>query len=1379
MRQQAVISAGCQQNSRQPCCLCQDYFAYASTLSIYVYRTDDCQIERIINYPESSILCIASSPHNNQELAAFSSDSVIRIWNIVSGHRLYFIQTGGERIETLQWSLEDRGKLLCATPQAVFTYSSHNNLWARLRNVDKPSTNARLTSMQQSSYKQNLLAITYETEKGEGYLNLYNFDTKKTAKKKLASAVLQASWDPCSADFILVLLDSGTLFLYDVSSQKEVSTFTKQPAGMTTSAFFIGKRSPGSFITCSDRNDVLKVWNVAQPNFLKTIRVGIASGLHTVRIQTGLDLEGHAMKDCKVICSFSNGAVALYSTATGKLNWHGASGHTETIFDCNFKTTDPNILATASYDQTVRLWDISAQPSPRCITTFPMTESSVYSVSWSPDGRELAASTLKGEVVVFDADKGTLATKVQNHVDGCYSVKWHRKDRNVIASAGADKQLVICTPSGQKSKTMIHPGGCFGVDWDPFNDWRLAVSCQDGFVYVWNLGSSFNVDQVHTVSDVDTKPKGCKILSGHMAKTFNVAWNPLVRNLLASGSDDKTVRVWNVGPKEEASASSTSSCTRILRGHKSRVRGLRWHTEVPWLLVSGSWDATLRLWDVRDGTCLQVCEDHHSDVYGLTLHPQRPMVVATCSRDTTVRLWNLVGGNQDGLQHVPISLWLQSMQRGGTLCDQKEPLTVDMLGMLAADKVCMGEGIRTLESSLQRLDGSQGRMEALIKASLVLSFWWPSSKIAFLCEAAQVVLSSDSDNLSASIIQGIADDRVRSMVQYTKEKNQYLDVLIHYKHIHAFSHTKTFAMVLQAEASYLETFKSSKFQGVGMGSNKRQEYMREAAKLYLHSGNIEAFCEINIELGEWDKALSLAPLIGIEYWKGLMERKAQICHKSLKEMYATTNNKSEAPIQESEHYLIAGKGSESLVDLYSTIENQDSAFLISSIAANGGYSHFHADSDKAAAMSNDILRTSQPLARKNSLAPLPALGPLSLSNTSPPRDSVGVGVGMGGMAVSPAMQALSDPVIVGMKNRMYEIQSSNATRFRQESDPITAACCRLAMDDVQGAINDLVMGDELELGVVFSFHLLGKDHTVTHAVASLLVRKLEQAQQMSAAKALVGVVRWPTDADEEALHETRAKASHGQGSRAGGEPGVSDGIPAPQRIRQLVLSGHHGTAAACAVHLFSDVLSKPHWNMQRDIDVVWGHVLCINAEVLERTLQRAFLSYVFYIAGIKFMFKGIDTLCMHAFKKCRELIGGDGTTFAVDTAMLSCQENIFLVQSSNPKIQEQASKGLDMLHTTPPHTSPPLPKVVEGFINELKGSDHFHLQPNVCRNDVIPTASRLPSHQKARKSLFTGLGINGRVIRLEDAMSCISQGEAAVWKQVLTYSPLGTGKLLC
>ena len=126
-----------------------------------------------------------------------------------------------------------------------------------------------------------------------------------------------------------MLLDSGTLFLYDVSSQKEVSTFTKQPAGMTTSAFFIGKRSPGSFITCSDRNDVLKVWNVAQPNFLKTIRVGIASGLHTVRIQTGLDLEGHAMKDCKVICSFSNGAVALYSTATGKLNWHGASGHTE------------------------------------------------------------------------------------------------------------------------------------------------------------------------------------------------------------------------------------------------------------------------------------------------------------------------------------------------------------------------------------------------------------------------------------------------------------------------------------------------------------------------------------------------------------------------------------------------------------------------------------------------------------------------------------------------------------------------------------------------------------------------------------------------------------------------------------------------------------------------------------------------------------------------------------------------------------------------------------------------------------------------------------------------------------------------------------------
>lgn len=59
MKQQIVIPSGANQLSEGPCCSTGKYYAYASTLSVYVYRSEDMQLERIINYPENTIICIA------------------------------------------------------------------------------------------------------------------------------------------------------------------------------------------------------------------------------------------------------------------------------------------------------------------------------------------------------------------------------------------------------------------------------------------------------------------------------------------------------------------------------------------------------------------------------------------------------------------------------------------------------------------------------------------------------------------------------------------------------------------------------------------------------------------------------------------------------------------------------------------------------------------------------------------------------------------------------------------------------------------------------------------------------------------------------------------------------------------------------------------------------------------------------------------------------------------------------------------------------------------------------------------------------------------------------------------------------------------------
>jgi len=79
--------------------------------------------------------------------------------------------------------------------------------------------------------------------------------------------------------------------------------------------------------------------------------------------------------------------------------------------------------------------------------------------------------------------------------------------------------------------------------------------------------------------------------------------------------------------------------------------------------------------------------------------------------------------------------------------------------------------------------------------------------------------------------------------------------------------------------------------GAAIGSARKEDRLALAATLYLKLGQIEKYCEILAELGQWEKALAIAPSVSLGFWRDLAARYSE--HLS-----STENTNSEA-------YLVA------------------------------------------------------------------------------------------------------------------------------------------------------------------------------------------------------------------------------------------------------------------------------------------------------------------------------------------------------------------------------------------------------------------------------------------------------------------------------------------
>merc|ERR1719510_927159 len=156
------------------------------------------------------------------------------------------------------------------------------------------------------------------------------------------------------------------------------------------------------------------------------------------------------------------------------------------------------------------------------------------------------------------------------------------------------------------------------------------------------LMASCSNDQTVRVWVYETKE--CKMeLREHDHVVECIAWAPesaipaikevievkeVIGPFLASGSRDKTIRVWDV---------SSGQCVFTLLGHDNWIRGLSWHPGGKYLL-SASDDKSLRIWDIAHKRCSKRLEAHSHFATSIDFHRSHPYVI-TGSVDQTIKVW--------------------------------------------------------------------------------------------------------------------------------------------------------------------------------------------------------------------------------------------------------------------------------------------------------------------------------------------------------------------------------------------------------------------------------------------------------------------------------------------------------------------------------------------------------------------------------------------------------------------------------------------------------------------------------------------------------------------------------------------------------------------
>jgi WD40 repeat protein len=292
------------------------------------------------------------------------------------------------------------------------------------------------------------------------------------------------------------------------------------------------------------------------------------------------------------------------------VNQSGPHGHSLPVTSIAFNA-DASLAATCSNDSLVKLWQLRRDGSATCLSTLTGHSNPVCDVAFSPCGGLLASSSMNAKIMLWVLSNNgascTCKSWLQYHTEAVFCVAFSPR-AGLLAAGSGDTRISLIRYCQDGSAQFMHE--LLG-----HSSWVLSLAFHPSGLQLCSGSKDASIRcavcMVQASSDVTffcrlwALSDGCSFgqciatLNSHTQAVYSVAYSP-TGTTFASGSKDKSVKLWGVTREERGDELPVCTCT--LLHHAATVWAVAFSPN-GMQLASSAGDGNIQLWSLRaDGS---------------------------------------------------------------------------------------------------------------------------------------------------------------------------------------------------------------------------------------------------------------------------------------------------------------------------------------------------------------------------------------------------------------------------------------------------------------------------------------------------------------------------------------------------------------------------------------------------------------------------------------------------------------------------------------------------------------------------------------------------------------------------------------------------------